>query len=121
MRLSVHEVLRSTVHDVTRLHTKSPDWGYQQALLATSGGCMTIEAPGMREQIPAQSVIEELLREQQTLPPRSRLATIGGRSPLAADSVAWYLGAQGEIEVGKILSPIPPEWSVSPSDASWLP
>jgi hypothetical protein len=76
------------------------------------GGCMTIQAPGMRDQIAAQSVIEELLREQQTMPPRTRFARFRGVSPLAADSVAWYLGAQGEIEVGRILSRLPPEWRV---------
>ncbi|MBB5639902.1 nuclease-related domain-containing protein [Cryobacterium roopkundense] len=66
----------------------------------------------MSEQIAAQSVIEELLREQQTLPPRSHVARLWGRSPLAADSVAWYLGALGEIEVGKVLSRLPPQWRV---------
>ena len=73
---------------------------------------MTTEAPGMRDRIAAQSVIEELLRQQQALPPRSRFARFWGRSPLAADSVAWYLGAQGEIAVGQILSRLPPEWRV---------
>ena len=66
----------------------------------------------MRDRIAAQSVIEELLRQQQALPPRSRFARFWGRSPLAADSVAWYLCAQGEIEVGKILGRLPPEWRV---------
>ena len=66
----------------------------------------------MRDQIAAQSVIEELLRQQQTVAPRSRFARFWGYSPLAADSVAWYLGAQGEIEVGKILGRLPPEWRV---------
>jgi len=73
---------------------------------------MTIQAPGMRDQIAAQSVIEELLRQQQAMPPRSGFARFWGYSPLAADSVAWYLGAQGEIEVGRILSRLPPEWRV---------
>ncbi|TFD50265.1 NERD domain-containing protein [Cryobacterium frigoriphilum] len=73
---------------------------------------MTTATPGMRDHIAAQSVIEELLRTQQSLPPRSRLARFSGRSPLAADSVAWYLGALGEIEVGKTLGRLPPEWRV---------
>ncbi len=73
---------------------------------------MTTQAPGMRDQIAAQSVIEELLRQQQAVPPRSRFARFWGYSPLAADSVAWYLGAQGEIEVGRILDRLPPEWRV---------
>ena len=73
---------------------------------------MTTQLPGMRDQIAAQSVIEELLRQQQSMPPRTRFARFWGISPLAADSVAWYRGAQGEIEVGKILSRLPPEWRV---------
>ncbi|WP_158251899.1 nuclease-related domain-containing protein [Cryobacterium sp. M15] len=68
---------------------------------------MTTQAPGMRDQIAGQSVIEELLRQQQAVPPRSRFARFWGYSPLAAESVAWYLGAQGEIEVGKILGRLP--------------
>ncbi|MDJ0339332.1 nuclease-related domain-containing protein [Cryobacterium sp. PH31-O1] len=64
----------------------------------------------MRDQIAAQSVIEELLRQQQSMPPRTRFARFWGINPLAADSVAWYRGAQGEIEVGRILSRLPPEW-----------
>ncbi|WP_158251137.1 nuclease-related domain-containing protein [Cryobacterium sp. Y11] len=66
----------------------------------------------MHERIAAQSVIEELLRQQRAVPPRSSFARFWGYSPLAADSVAWYLGAQGEIEVGKNLSRFPPEWRV---------
>ena len=73
---------------------------------------MTTQAPAMRDQIAARSVIEELLRQQQAVPPRSRFARFWGYSPLAADSVAWYLGAQGEIEVGRILGRLPPEWRV---------
>jgi hypothetical protein len=73
---------------------------------------MTSQLSGMRDQVAAQSVIEELLRRQQSFPPRSRFATFWGYSPLAADNVAWYLGAQGEIAVGKILSGLPPEWRV---------
>ena len=73
---------------------------------------MTTQAPGMSDQIAAQSVIEELLRLQQAVPPRSAFARFWGYSPLGADSIAWYRGAQGEIEVGKILSRLPPEWRV---------
>ena len=66
----------------------------------------------MSEQIAAQSVLEELLRLQQAVPRRSRFARFWGYSRLGADSLAWYRGAQGEIEVGTILSRLPPEWRV---------
>ncbi|TFD56627.1 nuclease-related domain-containing protein [Cryobacterium sp. Hh38] len=73
---------------------------------------MTAQVPGMRERVAAQSAIEELLRQQQSVPPRSAFARFWGYSPLTADSVSWYLGALGEIEVGRILSRLPPEWRV---------
>ncbi|TFD65700.1 nuclease-related domain-containing protein [Cryobacterium ruanii] len=73
---------------------------------------MTTQAPGMSDRIAAQSVIEELFRQQQDVPPRSGFARFWGYSPLAAESVAWYRGAQGEIEVGRILNRLPSEWRV---------
>jgi hypothetical protein len=66
----------------------------------------------MRSRRPAQLVIDELLRQHGATPPRSALARFFGVSPLAADSVSWYLGATGEIEVGRILAQLPPEWTV---------
>ncbi|TFD10923.1 NERD domain-containing protein [Cryobacterium sp. TMT1-2-2] len=73
---------------------------------------MTTQLPGMSDQIAAQSVIGELLRQQLSMPQRTRFARFWGISPLAADSVAWYRGALGEIELGKILSRLPPDWRV---------
>ncbi|GAB3124991.1 nuclease-related domain-containing protein [Glaciibacter psychrotolerans] len=73
---------------------------------------MAIEQPRMRQQFAAQAVIEELLRQQSRTPPRSGLAQFFGYSPLGADSLSWYLGAQGEIAVGAILDTMPPEWAV---------
>ncbi|WP_158253046.1 MULTISPECIES: nuclease-related domain-containing protein [unclassified Cryobacterium] len=46
------------------------------------------------------------------MPARTRFARFWGISPLAADSLAWYRGAQGEIKVGRILRRLPPEWRV---------
>ena len=73
---------------------------------------MTTQLPGMSDQIAAQSVIGELLRQQLSMPQRTRFARFLGINPLAPDSIAWYRGALGEIEVGKILSRLPPEWRV---------
>jgi hypothetical protein len=66
----------------------------------------------MRQRCAAQLVIEELLQEQSTIPPRSSVARLFGRSPLGTESVPWYLGAQGEIAVGAILDQLPPGWTV---------
>lgn len=69
------------------------------------------DTASMRARVPAQSVIEELLRRQNAAPPRSFLSRLFGRSPLLADTVTWYLSAQGEIHVGAILAQLPPEWA----------
>jgi hypothetical protein len=73
---------------------------------------VTLETPTMRNRFAAQSVIEELLQQQSSLPPRSPLARFFGRSPLSADTVPWYVGAKGERVVGSILETLPPEWTV---------
>jgi hypothetical protein len=69
-------------------------------------------ASTMRARLPAQSVIEQLLQRQSTAAPVSTVARFFGRSPLAQDSVPWYLGAQGEIAVGSMLAQLPAEWAV---------
>lgn len=38
MRSGVHDVMRSSVHEVTRLHTDCPDWRFPQPLLAKLTG-----------------------------------------------------------------------------------
>jgi hypothetical protein len=73
---------------------------------------VTLHPPAMRNRIAAQLVIEHLLTRQTAVPPRTRLARLFGSSPLCADSVDWYLGAQGEITVGKLLADLPADWTV---------
>jgi hypothetical protein len=68
------------------------------------------DTASMRARVPAQSVIEELLGRQNTAP-RSFFSRLFGRSPLAADDLERYRGAQGEIQVGAILAQLPPEWA----------
>lgn len=66
----------------------------------------------MRQRFAAQSVIEVLLLEQSLVPPRSWFGRLAGRSPLGADSLPWYLGAQGEIAVAALLAGLPAGWTV---------
>ncbi len=73
---------------------------------------MALSSTRMRQRFAAQFIIEKLLREQDAKPPRTRLDRFLGRSPLAAASVGWYDGAEGEIEVGVQLATLPPEWVV---------
>ncbi len=60
----------------------------------------------------AQAVIEVLLRQQDETPTRNRFARVFGYSPLGDESVTWYLGAQGEIAVARILATLPTGWTV---------
>lgn len=68
--------------------------------------------PTMRERPAGQMVIDEFLREQAATPPRSATSRVFGRSPLSDESRPWYLGAVGEIAVGRILAQLPAEWIV---------
>lgn len=54
----------------------------------------------------------KLLDEQAKLPPQRFLARVFGTSPLGSESDSWYKGALGEIEVGRILTRLGPEWQV---------
>ena len=72
---------------------------------------MTLHPPAMRNRIAAQLVIEHLLSRQTAVPPRTRVARLFGKSPLCPESVSWYLGAQGEITVGKLLATLPSDWT----------
>ena len=65
----------------------------------------------MKERGAGQSVIEELYRLQSAASAPSVFDRIVGNSPLLADARAWYTGALGEIEVGRILANLPAGWS----------
>lgn len=68
-------------------------------------------ADDLRFRAPASAVICEVLRAQSGAPPRSRWARLFGRSPLSATSDPWYLGAVGELEIGRLLDRLGPEWT----------
>ncbi|MCU1523234.1 MAG: hypothetical protein JWO18_128 [Microbacteriaceae bacterium] len=68
--------------------------------------------PTLRARGPAYSVMQECLRVQQDMGPRSRVARFFGSSPLHPDARSWYRGALGEIEVAGILSRLGAEWTV---------
>lgn len=62
--------------------------------------------------VPGQAVIEEVLALQSQVRPRSALQRIFGVSPLSPDSLSWYMGALGEVAVGRLLANLGPEWLV---------
>jgi len=78
----------------------------------TDGEHTPVRPPTLDENLAGQAAIVALLRAQADRPPRSRLARVFGASPLGSESRPWYHAALSEIEVGDVLSRLPPEWSV---------
>lgn len=68
------------------------------------------DADLLRLRAPASSVIAELLRVQASAPVRTGTQRFFGRSPLSVESRPWYLGALGELEVGRLLDLLGPGW-----------
>ncbi len=66
----------------------------------------------MRDRTAGQAVIAEFLREQALVPPRTAVARLFGRSPLSTESRPWYIGAEGEIAVGRELARLKDGWVV---------
>ncbi|WP_341998823.1 NERD domain-containing protein [Microbacterium sp. LWH7-1.2] len=62
--------------------------------------------------IPAAAVIAACLQAQASVPPRSGVSRVFGRSPLSDDSRPWYLGALGELQVAARLAKLGPGWKV---------
>lgn len=62
--------------------------------------------------VAAASVMAECLRVQADVRPRSAFARLIGRSPLSADSLPWYQGALGELEVAARLKSLDDGWTV---------
>lgn len=61
---------------------------------------------------PAASVIAECLRVQATVPPNNAVQRFFGVSPLGREAEAWYLGALGELEIGRRLAWLGAGWYV---------
>jgi hypothetical protein len=66
----------------------------------------------MRERVPAQSLIEQVLRIQDAARPRTRAERFFGRGPLDADARPWFSGADGERTVAALLARLPEGWTV---------
>jgi hypothetical protein len=72
----------------------------------------TASAGSMRDRVPAQSLIEQVLLHQAAARPRTRLERVLGRDPLEAEARSWYAGATGERAVAARLATLPPGWTV---------
>jgi len=73
---------------------------------------VTLNGGGTRKRRAAQSIIERLLRLQDSARPRSRWERLVGRSPLGRNCEGLYQGALGEIAVGARLKTLSTEWAV---------
>lgn len=61
---------------------------------------------------PATSVIAECLRVQASVPPNNPVQRFFGVSPLGREAEPWYVGALGELEIGRRLAGLGPGWVV---------
>jgi catechol 2,3-dioxygenase-like lactoylglutathione lyase family enzyme len=66
----------------------------------------------MRDRVPAQGLIEQVLLQQAAARPRTRLERLLGRDPLAAEARRWYTDAMGERTVAARLATLPAGWTV---------
>lgn len=71
---------------------------------------LAIKSLGHRR--PATSVIAECLRVQATVPPNNAVQRFFGVSPLGREAEPWYVGALGELEVGRRLAGLGSGWCV---------
>jgi Nuclease-related domain len=72
----------------------------------------TMAPPSITGNLAGHLTIGALLRAQDAVPERGRLARIFGKSPLGAETQPLYQRAVGEIEVGMILDTLGAEWVV---------
>ena len=71
------------------------------------------QLPGvLRDRMPGQLVVAELLRAQAQVQSRGFLGRFLGSSPLTTETQAWYKGALGEMEVGRALAGLGPDYTV---------
>ena len=76
-----------------------------------AGGGPSSVIPGeLRFRAAGSAVIAEALHVQSQSAPRSAIQRLFGISPLSAEAQSWFLGAVGEIEVGRILAQLGDEW-----------
>lgn len=108
---AIYEPDRRTVRCIT-CETASPTLPAKESQPIAAPPTAPARDGELRLRAPASSVIAETLRVQASAPPRSGVARLFGRSPLSADSMSWYLGALGELEVARVLDQLGPEWSV---------
>ncbi|WP_375389911.1 nuclease-related domain-containing protein [uncultured Amnibacterium sp.] len=72
----------------------------------------TASSGTMRDRVPAQALIEQVLLRQAAARPRSAVERMVGRDPIEPDARPWYVGATGERIVAARLATLPAGWTV---------
>jgi len=74
----------------------------------------TVPSPSgtMRDRVPAQALLEQVLLRQAAARPRTRLERLVGRDPVEPEARPWYTGAIGERAVAARLTGLPAGWTV---------
>lgn len=70
------------------------------------------DAARMRDRVPAQALIEQVLHARAALRPRSRFERVVGVDPIGPQALSWYAGALGERQVAGRLAGLPAGWTV---------
>lgn len=84
----------------------------QPAVPAVSTTAADVAAAPMRDRVPAQALIEQVLLHQGAVPARTRLQRLLGVDPIDEEARPWYTGAAGERQVASRLSRLPEGWTV---------
>jgi hypothetical protein len=71
-----------------------------------------LASSSLRGRVPGQIAMSAVVNAFVSTPPRSRLARMFGRSPLAPHTRPLYRGALGELVVGDMLDNLGPRWDV---------
>jgi hypothetical protein len=75
-------------------------------------GTVSTSSGTMRDRVPAQALLEQVLLRQAAARSRTRLERLVGRDPVEPDARSWYTGAMGERAVASRLATLPPGWTV---------
>lgn len=75
-------------------------------------GAVPAPSGTMRDRVPAQALIEQVLLRQAAARPRTALERLVGRDPVEPDARPWYAGAIGERAVAARLTGLPEGWTV---------
>ncbi|MGT2427200.1 nuclease-related domain-containing protein [Amnibacterium kyonggiense] len=80
----------------------------------TQTAAPVVPAPSgtMRDRVPAQALLEQVLLRQAASRPRTSVERLVGRDPIDPEARPWFAGATGERAVAARLAGLPAGWTV---------